>query len=168
MPILALLSYGLVFALLAALAWRDLCDYLLPDVLNAALAITFLSFHIANDWELLSPADSLSGALTGGGFMLTFYLMANLFYKKDSIGLGDVKLMTAAGLGLGFPNIILAISLGAFIGLGHGLLLGHFQNKKRGKTMPLAQINVPAGLGLTAGIAIVMLSQFGFFWMDRT
>lgn len=164
MAALSILSYVLILALLAALAWRDVKDYLLPNILNAALALCFVSFHIATHWTLLTPANALLGAGAGGGFLLFFYFMTNLFYKKDAIGLGDVKLLAAGGLGLGFPNIILAISVGAFLGLCHGLLIGYFQKRKTGQTPPLAQINVPAGLGLTAGIAIVMFLQFGFGW----
>lgn len=161
------MSYVLIFALLAALAWRDLHDYILPNALNAALALSFAAFHIATGWTLMTPAQALLGALAGGGFLLVFYFAATLFYKKDAIGLGDVKLMAAGGVGLGFPHIILAISIGAFIGLCHGLLIGYFQKKKSGVSPSLAQINVPAGLGLAAGIAIVMLLQFGFVWANQ-
>jgi hypothetical protein len=44
---LSILSYFIIFALLAALAYRDLKEYILPDYLNAALGLSFLAFHIS-------------------------------------------------------------------------------------------------------------------------
>ena len=163
---LAFFSYFLIFALLAALAWRDLKEYILPNLMNAALAISFCSFHISTGWSLISPPNALVGAAVGGGFLLAIGMAADHFYKKDSLGMGDVKLMAAAGLGLGFPNILLAMSIGAFAGLLHGAVISLYHEKKTGERIPFGEINVPAGLGLTVGIAIVVITQFGFSWVD--
>jgi prepilin signal peptidase PulO-like enzyme (type II secretory pathway) len=80
--------------------------------------------------------------------------------------LGDVKLMCAAGLGLGFPNIMLALSIGAGLGLLHGLFMGLKEKRRTCGKIDFGKINVPAGLGLCGGIAIVMVMQFGFGWME--
>lgn len=92
--------------------------------------------------------------------LLAIKMAADKFYQQDSLGLGDVKLMTAAGLGLGFPNIMLAMSLGAFIGVFHGIALGVWQKRQTGVPTDLGKINVPAGLGLCIGTAIVFIIQF--------
>jgi len=165
LTLVALCAYVLIFILLAALAVYDYKHYILPDKLNAALAAACVIFHMVNKWALLAPVDILLGALAGGGLLLAIRAAANRFYNDDALGLGDVKLMAAAGLGLGFPNILLALSLGAALGLCHGLFMG-WRQKRAGGKVSFGKINVPAGLGLSAGIAIVLVMQFGFGWME--
>lgn len=162
---LSIFSYILILGLLAALAWRDVQEYILPNKLNAALALAFVAFHISIGWRLITPLESLSGGLVGGGFLLAIAFIADKFYRKDSIGMGDVKLMAVAGLGLGFPQVLLAMSAGAFAGLFHGCMIALWRQKKTKQSVSLHEINVPAGLGLCVGIAIIMVTQFGFSWI---
>lgn len=162
---LAIFSYLAIFILLAALAWRDLKEYILPNKLNLSLAFAFITFHSATHWQIISLQSAIIGAAVGGGMLLGIRYAANRYYKQDSLGLGDVKLMAAAGLGLGFPDILMAMSLGAFAGLLHGGVMACVLKQKTGKWQNFATINVPAGLGLTAGIAIVMVIRFGFGWV---
>jgi len=162
---ISIFSYFLIFALLLALAYRDIKEYILPDYLNAALALSFMSFHIVQNWQIIQPLDALLGALAGGGILLLIRSIANKFYKEDSLGLGDIKLMTAAGLGLGYPNILMALSLGAFVGLLHGLGMAFVSRKTNKHKVSLGEVNVPAGMGLAAGIAIMMVYGFGFEWL---
>src|ERR1035437_9433990 len=142
---LSIFSYLLIFALLLALAYRDLKEYILPDYLNAALALSFIAFHISIHWQLITPFESIGGGLVGGLFLLLIRTAANKYYREDSLGLGDVKLMTAAGLGLGYPGIFMALSLGAFAGLLHGLCMVLYGRIKNNHKMILAHVNVPAG-----------------------
>ncbi len=128
-------SYILILALLAALAVYDLKYYILPDKMNAALALAFSAFHIATHWSFITPLIALEGALAGGGLLLILRMIANRFYDDDALGLGDVKLMAAAGIGLGFPDILLALSAGAGIGLAHGLLMGWRQKKPTARSI---------------------------------
>ncbi len=162
---ISFISYVLSFLLLVTLAKNDLKNYILPNLLNAALALSFCAFHISTHWQFISPLDAIYGALVGGGLLLLIRLAANQYYKDDALGLGDVKLMAAAGLGLGFPNILLVLSLGATFGALHGVLIG-LQEKRKGHAIPFDKINVPAGVGLCLGIAIIALYQFRFWWQS--
>lgn len=163
----AFFSYIAIFILLGALAYRDLREYILPDRLNAALAVSYIIFHMATEWQIIQPFSAILGAATGGGMLLSIRYVANRFYKQDSLGLGDVKLMTAAGLGLGFPNVMLALCIGAFAGVVHGVAVALIMERRTGKKQSLGETQVPAGLGLAAGIAIVMLTQFGTGWFGE-
>jgi leader peptidase (prepilin peptidase)/N-methyltransferase len=155
-----LLIFMSIILLLAALAAYDLKHYILPDKLNLALAIACLLLHVVTRWTLLSPVEAVAGAAASGGLLLLVRAAARKYYGEDALGLGDVKLMAAAGIGLGFPHVLLALSWGAGIGLVHGLVMGA-RKKKRGEKVDLSKINVPAGLGLCAGVVIVMVMQFG-------
>ena len=159
---LSIFSYLMIFVFLAALAWRDVKEYILPDYLNFSLAFAFTCFHIFTRGQMITPQSALWGAVVGGGMLFLVRTLANKFYRADSLGLGDVKLMAAAGLGLGFPNILMAISTGAFAGMLHGLFLAWRRQKTSGGAFSVADINVPAGLGLTIGIAVTIFYQFGF------
>lgn len=162
---ISILSYVLVFALLFSLALRDLKEYLLPDVLNLALLLSFVSFHISISWDLISPIEALAGAAMGGGLLLLIRTLANRFYHEDSLGLGDVKLMTAAGFGLGYPEVLMAITFGAFVGLLHGIGMAIVEMQRNKSEFSFEHINVPAGVGLTIGIGATMVYQFGLKWL---
>jgi leader peptidase (prepilin peptidase)/N-methyltransferase len=164
LTIAAIASYVIAGCLLAALAAYDYKYYLLPDKMNAGLAGAFIIFHFSTHWMLITPLEALGGLGAGGGLLLLIRAAANHFYKEDALGLGDVKLMAAAGLGLGFPNIMLALSLGAGFGMLHGIFMG-LRQKKAGAKVDFGRVNVPAGPGLCLGIALVMMAQFGMEWM---
>ena len=164
LPALAIFSYVLIYGLLAALAWSDIKTFLLPNGLNAALALSFMSFHISTGWHILTPSQAVAGAIVGGGFLLIARFLAKHFGKEDAVGLGDVKLMAAAGLGLGVPAVLLSLSLGAFFGLLHGAFIAWRQEKLTGTAPNLSTVNVPAGAGLALGIACIMATHFGLFW----
>lgn len=154
----AIIFYTAAFCLLTALAVYDYRHYILPDKLNAGLALVFLLCHFSTQWSVVRMEDAFLGAVAGGGLLLLIRTAANHFYNEDALGLGDVKLMAAAGLGLGFPDVMLALSIGAALGLVHGCIMG-WQQKKSGKKINFEKINVPAGPGLCIGIALVMMSQ---------
>lgn len=166
LPVLAAFSYCLALAILAALAYRDIKEYILPDHLNAALALSFMSFHISTSWHVITPAEALLGSIMGGGLLLLIRAIANKFYDEDSLGLGDVKLMAAAGLGLGHPDVLMALTVGAFVGVLHGLCMGYAGRKVTKGKLSLGRINVPAGVGLASGIAVMMICGFGFEWLQ--
>ena len=129
------------------------------------LALLFFIFrHIGS---LITPLEALEGCLAGGGLLLLIRAIANKYYHEDALGLGDVKLVAAAGLGLGFPNIFMALSIGAFAGLLHGLGMAFLEKKINNHNIDWGRVNVPAGLGLTIGIALMMLHQFGFEMVDH-
>jgi leader peptidase (prepilin peptidase)/N-methyltransferase len=83
---------------------------------------------------------------------------------EDALGLGDVKFMGACGLFLGLENILLALSLGAMLGIFHGFLLQYYIKKSTGKAPDISRINVPAGVGLAIGVILVSFYGFGFWW----
>jgi leader peptidase (prepilin peptidase) / N-methyltransferase len=160
LPLLAPIALIAAAGLLVALAVIDCRHYILPDKLNALLAVAFIVFHLATGWHFITPLAALLGAAAGAGMLLLVRAAATKYYGEDALGLGDVKLMAAAGLGLGFPDIMLTLSLGAGLGMVHGLILGLIK-KRRGEAVAFARINVPAGLGLCIGIFIMMVWRFG-------
>jgi len=63
-------------------------------------------------WMPLTLGDHLIGAVLVSGFLLLLYLVT----KGRGIGGGDIKLMAAAGLFLGWKSIVLAFIIGCVAG----------------------------------------------------
>ena len=63
-------------------------------------------------WQPMGLGDHLIGAICVSGFLLLLYLLT----KGRGIGGGDIKLMAAAGLFLGWKCIILAFIIGCVLG----------------------------------------------------
>lgn len=150
------ISLGLLFIL----AVIDLRTRLLPDIYVLPFAILAITFHTMTQFQILSPQSIMLGALYGGGSLYLIRLIANSYYKIDTLGLGDVKLMGAAGLWLGEEYIFLALCLGAFAGVLHGILYVAFHKLKTGQTIALSTLAIPAGPGFIVGIIVGALFKF--------
>lgn len=164
MLIPTLIVFLLCYIILIWLAWTDHKLYILPNKLNLALLICFGLFHYMLDWSLISPESAVAGLAVGGGFLLIIRYVANSLLKTDTIGLGDVKLMFAAGFGVGMPDILLVLSIGSLLGILHGYILQQVETKKTGKQTPLMNVNVPAGVGLSIATMGVISLQFWNWW----
>ena len=161
MVILTALVLAIIFGLLLILAWTDHKYYLLPNVYNLALLISFGIFHWLTGWAFTAPMNAVMGLLAGGGFLLAIRAAANKIMQADTIGLGDVKFMMAAGFGLGIPNVFMVLCAGSFLGMLHGVILYLAAKRKSAKGAPdLAHVNVPAGVGLCIATAAICIYQF--------
>jgi leader peptidase (prepilin peptidase)/N-methyltransferase len=152
--IIALLSLFGAIATLCILSVIDLREGLLPNEYVMALAICGAMFHLSTAWHYAGLTDMALGAAIGGGFLYIVRLVANRIYKQDALGLGDVKLLMAAGIWLGPIHILMAITIGAMAGLVHGLLVA-IKTK-----VSLNKLSLPAGPGFAAGIIIAGALQF--------
>lgn len=63
------------------------------------------------------------GLILGAGIFLTLTFIGNIFFKKETMGFGDVKLMGALGLFFGWRNIIAISILSFFIAAIFSLVL---------------------------------------------
>lgn len=146
--------------LLVALAFIDWDTSLLPDRLTLPLGTIGLLALAAQallprlGLRMLvgvpGPLDGLLGALAGGG---TLYLIAWIGWwilKREAMGAGDIKLMAAFGLLLGWSGTLLALFLGALAGSLHGVATRTGRLQER-----------PFGPWLALGCAISL------FWGDR-
>lgn len=96
--ILAQLQTILFAALLLAAAWIDYREHIIPDILNLGIALSaLLCFRPANLWGLLAAVPFLVAAMGGG------------------MGGGDVKMVSACGLVLGFWDAMFGCLIGLFL-----------------------------------------------------
>lgn len=111
---------------LLALALIDLRTYTLPDVLTLALLAAGLGTIAIVDPDRL--ADHLLGALAGYGVIAALRAAYRWLRGIEGIGLGDAKLLAAAGAWLsweGLPAVLLvAAACGLLVSVGLSLLRG--------------------------------------------
>lgn len=164
LDVLPFLSLFLIAGVLIAHTIIDLKYWILPNSLNIALALLMVVLHASSDFSILSITEMLIGAIVGGGFLYLVRLYGNHKYKTESLGLGDVKLLLAAGLGLGPLGVIMAITFGAALGLVHGVVWGYFVSRKAGKKFDARGLKFPAGPGFCAGIALSLFGLLQGWW----
>ena len=105
---------ALTVSVLITIALCDAENMFIPD----SLQIAFLILAIANVFTDTSIwQEKLIGLFIGGGFFLMIYFLSFLLFKREGLGLGDVKLMAIAGLYLGFKNVLVAIIIAVFSAL---------------------------------------------------
>ncbi|MCB1537377.1 MAG: prepilin peptidase [Rhodospirillales bacterium] len=148
------------FLLVAWLCAIDLKLRLLPDELVFALAVCGVLFRWAA-WPYVGPWwDAAAGAAAGAGALGLIRLVANRIYGFETMGLGDIKLIGAAGIWLGLEGAIEALCAGAMMGLLHGIALLVWQRCRNGKSDSFREMTIPAGPGFCAGAVLVAVIRF--------
>ena len=82
--------------------------------------------------------------LAGGGIFLLITLLGGLFYGKEAMGFGDVKLMGALGLYFGLSNIIIITLVSFLIGAILSIILLVTKIKKSDEYIPFGPFIVIA------------------------
>ena len=160
LEILSLLCLSLALITLGALVYIDLRTRLLPNILVLNLAILGGAFHAASLFFYNAPLDLFVGAVIGGALLYLVRMAGNAYYKADTLGLGDVKLMAAGGIWLGSDFILIAVIAGALAGLAHGGILITWHWLKTKELAALSTFSLPAGPGFAAGLLIAALAKF--------
>lgn len=88
--------------------------------------------------------NMLLGMLAGGGIFLLITLVGGLFYGKEAMGFGDVKLMGALGLFFGLQNIIIITLVSFLIGAILSIFLLISKIKKTDEYIPFGPFIVIA------------------------
>jgi leader peptidase (prepilin peptidase)/N-methyltransferase len=134
--------------------------WLLPNWLNLTLAILGIAFHLSIEFKILEPQDLLYGAILGASTLYIIRFFGNMYYKQDTLGLGDVKLLGAAGFWLGVEGVVIAMTVGAFAGVIHGILYALTRAIKTKSKPDFHRLMIPAGPGFCAGILIACIWKF--------
>ena len=158
--ILTLLCILAAIGLLVALSAIDLKHWILPDELNFALGLCALLFHFTSGYLFMDIKGMLLGGAAGAGILYVIRHFANRHYGRDTLGLGDVKLLGAAGLWLGLDGVLQAVTLGALAGLVHGVIYACYMHCKHKTPFSLSNLSIPAGPGFAVGILAVGAYMF--------
>lgn len=153
---IASLSFALLCVLSAVLAWIDIRDGIIPDWLNLAIAGLGL-VKITMTGDLSAAIEAIGEGVAIGAL---FWLLRRLYFSYrgvQGLGLGDVKLLGAAGIWVGIagiPPVLLVATMTALI------CAGVLQLSGRALT---AQTSLSFGPFLAAGLLLTSaIQQYGF------
>lgn len=88
--------------------------------------------------------NMLLGMIAGAGIFLTITLVGGLFYGKEAMGFGDVKLMGALGLYFGLSHIVIITLVSFLIGAVLSIVLLATKIKKTDEYIPFGPFIVIA------------------------
>jgi leader peptidase (prepilin peptidase)/N-methyltransferase len=155
MPILFLLIESIILGVSLCLLMRlviiDFQVRLLPNKYVFPFAGLGLIFHATNQFSLMPLPSLLIAGAFGYGLLWLIKFFGDRYYGQESLGLGDVKLMGAAGLWLGLEFLMLALTIGASFSVVHGLIYALITGKS------LRRLEIPAGPGLIGGIIVMII-----------
>ena len=127
--------------------WVDIQAQIIPNALNMLGFIVGLVYMYAKlVFSLYEGIDLLLGMFVGGGIFLLIALFALVVYRKEGMGLGDVKLMGMLGLFMGARNIFQIFILSFAIGAVVSVVLLISKQKKMDDYIPFGPFIVLATL----------------------
>ncbi len=123
--------YLTVVASFIAIAFIDYDTLRIPDIFLIPGFITGLTFTILYGWF-----DYLIGGVGLIVFFLGVRVMGKVLFRKEAMGLGDVKLAGIIGFFLGWQNGLVAVFMAFIIASLFSLLLISGSRIKFGKAIP--------------------------------
>lgn len=160
LEIITLLCVLAALGFLALLCYIDLKARILPNELVLGFAVSGFIFNVATLFQFNNFMMIILGALTGGGILFAIRMVGNYFYKEDTLGLGDVKLMAAAGIWLGPEFILIALTAGALAGFLHGAFVAVMLMRNMKMKLDIHRLSVPAGPGFAVGILVAAAVKY--------
>ena len=119
---LNLVKYMLITPFLIVTFVVDFKTREIPDRVTLILfELSILNIFLLGFLNINMAIDSIYGGITGGGIFIILALLGRLIYRKEAMGMGDVKLMGPLGAILGLTMTLnltfLAFILAAVIGI---------------------------------------------------
>lgn len=151
-----LIAIGII-SLLIILSVSDISYYTIPDEVLIFASGYFIIINTLKGGIIFALESILSGLILFG-FMYLIMLIGNFFFKKETLGGGDIKLMFVVGLVLNPFLGLMTIFLSSFLALPFSLII--LQVKKR-KIVPYGPfILLSFMLIYFTGISVEMITSF--------
>ena len=142
---LDLVKFLLLTPMLLSVFVIDYRLQIIPNRLNLTIfEIGFIFAFLYGLSDVAITINMLLGMLAGGGIFLAITLLGGLFYGKEAMGFGDVKLMGALGLYFGLSNIIIITLVSFLIGAILSIVLLATKIKKSDEYIPFGPFIVIA------------------------
>ncbi len=140
---------AVLFSILLAVTVTDFETGLIPDKLSLPGMLAGVAMSAV--WPVLQGetvwywglAQSAAGLLCGGAILLVVGLLGNFFFKKDSMGGGDIKLLAMMGAFMGFKKALLIFFISPFFALPIALFMRYVQKQE---TIPFGPYLALAGI----------------------
>ena len=117
---------------LSSVTVNDMKRREIPDLTTIVFSLLF----IAVTWWFDGPSGLLAGAI--GAVVPAVLLLVAMLIKKNSVGLGDIKMVAACGLICGFPGVFFVMFRAALAILVYSLIMLIFKKLKLKSELPFA------------------------------
>jgi leader peptidase (prepilin peptidase)/N-methyltransferase len=145
-----LLLYSSIFiTVLVAVGVIDLQHRLIPTLLVYPTIV--FARATSPGWPNLGILSSLIGGGIAFGLFFALAILARFVFGEGALGGGDVTLAALIGTICGYPLVVLALALGAFLGGIGAFVMIALKRSALGTT-------IPYGPYLVAGVIYVLLS----------
>lgn len=127
---------------MVALAFIDLEHLYLPDEIT--IGGLFVALAGAHFLPVERPADHTLGMLAGAAFLGAVWAVGWLVYRREALGLGDVKLLALIGAWLGWralPFVLIAAAVQALAAVLIARVYTRVTGKPAGFTMTTAELD---------------------------
>lgn len=153
---LKLIQFLLLTPMLVSAFCIDYKLQIIPNRLTLTMFETGIVFSFLRGLNNLNVAVEMwLGMILGAGIFIILTFLGNIVFKKETMGFGDVKLMGALGLFLGWRNIIAITILSFFIAAIFSLVL---IIKNKIKKQDISEF-IPFGPFIVLATFIVMFTQ---------
>jgi len=129
-----MIAYEVMILFLIPISFIDIDEGLILNKLTIPgfiIGIGFiLGFHIEN-WKSI-----LLGIVGGGGILLLIGFLGELIFRKESMGMGDVKLIVMIGAYVGFPAVLISLFFGVFSAAIYIVIALSLKKIRMGNTIP--------------------------------
>jgi leader peptidase (prepilin peptidase)/N-methyltransferase len=140
--------YWIVIAGLVVATFIDFEHYIIPDRISLGgialgLIVSFILPELHSFNTLFSQTtrwqgliQSAIGVVSGAGTLWMVAIIGRMIFKKDAMGLGDVKLLGAIGAFLGWRAVVFTIVISSFVGSIVGITLIIFGGREWQSKIP--------------------------------
>jgi leader peptidase (prepilin peptidase)/N-methyltransferase len=155
-PLLAsvyiLMACGLVIA-----TFVDIDLFIIPDrislggiVVGLILSTLIPELHGQATWRA-GLVHSAVGMVTGGGILIGIAILGALIFRKEAMGMGDIKLLAAMGAFLGWQAVLFIIAASSIVGALYGILQMLRKQTRWGMPIPFGPFLALAALAYVLG-----------------
>ena len=137
----------IVCSLMICIFFIDLEHMLIFNRFSISIAILGLITMFFDNYT--KELDHILGGVIGGLIFVLLYFGSIWILKKEGFGWGDVKLVAASGLLLGWQKLIFAMIIASVIGSIVLLIIKYTQKDEEGKEYPFAPF-------IVAGVLVAM------------
>jgi leader peptidase (prepilin peptidase)/N-methyltransferase len=127
--ILRLAAFLWFASAMVAIAYIDAETMLIPNMITYPSFVVGLVLLLAADYT--TWPDMALGVLAGAGILLMLNIISPIVFKKQGMGMGDVKLGAVIGLFLGWKLALFTLLIASVLGTVYGLpkMLGNKEKR---------------------------------------
>ena len=117
----------------------DYYHYIIPNSITLGGLIIGLIFGISKSlilWQIIPVAETFGGMIAGAAPLALLAFLGHILFKKEAMGMGDIKLMAFIGSIFGWKVVLLSIFFGSLFGSIIGLILRAVKILKREQHIP--------------------------------